>query len=62
MITLDEARLRIGAGVVYRAHPDAQAEDGVIVRVGAPWVFVRYSGDVTPKATAPTQLDWLVRR
>lgn len=62
MITLDEARRRIGAGVVYRAHPDAQAEDGVIVRVGAPWVFVRYAGDSTPKATSGTQLDWRVRR
>ncbi len=59
VITLPEARTRIGAGVVYRPHPDAPAEDGVITSVGERWVHVRYRGDHGSKATAPELLSWL---
>lgn len=58
-MTLDEARAQVGAGVVYRPHPGAPAEDGEIVRVTARWVFVRYRGDTHPKATAAEQLTLL---
>lgn len=58
VITLDEARQRIGAGVVYRPRPDAP-EDGEITEVRPPWVLVRYRGDVGAKATPPEMLDFL---
>lgn len=59
MITLDEANAHIGAGVVYRPHPDARAEDGSIVRVTDFHVFVLYVGDRHPKATRPEDLTFL---
>ena len=59
-MTLDEARAHIGAGVVY--HPGHGApEDGEIVAVSDLYVFVRYTGDRTPKATAPGCLTLLAR-
>ena len=62
MITLGEARGRIGDGVVY--HPDGgnaigSAEDGVITGVGERFVYVRYAGDVGSKATDPAALTFL---
>ncbi len=58
-MTLNEARKHVGAGVVYRPHPDAQAEDGIITGVSDRWVFVRYAGDIGAKATDPGQLQLL---
>lgn len=58
-MTLDEARANIGAGVVYRPYPGAQAEDGAIIRVSARYVFVHYRGDTGPKATAAECLTLL---
>lgn len=57
-MTLDEARANIGAGVVYRPYPDDTA-DGKIVRVSDRWVFVRYQGSETPRATSAEQLALL---
>ena len=57
-ITLEEARKRIGDGVVYRAAP-GDYEDGVITSVADQVVFVRYAGDNFSKATYPRDLNWL---
>ena len=57
-VTLGDARLNIGAGVVYRPHPGAQAEDGDITSVGEVYVFVRFAGDRASKAVAPELLEW----
>ena len=57
-MTLDEARNSIGAGVVY-APGYGPREDGVIVGVSSIYVFVRYQGNETPKATAPGMLTFL---
>ena len=61
-MTLDQARARIGAGVVYRPHPDAPAEDGTITSVNDQYVFVLYAGDRTPKATPPEVLTFLMNK
>jgi len=58
-MTLDEAREHVGAGVVYRPRPDASAEDGTITSVNERWVFVRYTGNPQPQATAPQHLTLL---
>jgi len=57
-MTLDEARARIGDGVVY-ARPYGAREDGVITKVGSLYVFVRYGGDAYSKATAAADLTFL---
>lgn len=50
----------VGRAVVYRAHPGAEPEDGVIHRVTASGiVFVRYFGDLAPKATRPEDLTYV---
>ena len=59
-MTLDEARARIGAGVVYNPGHGAR-EDGEIVRVSDLYVFVLFDGDRAPKATPPGALTLLVR-
>lgn len=61
MITLAEARERIGDGVVYHDPGDRVSEDGTITSVSAHFVFVHYKGDNTSKATAPNDLEWLAR-
>lgn len=48
------------AGVVYRAHPEARPEDGVITSVRAVdqgIVHVLYDGDSTAKATRLADLE-----
>lgn len=60
-MTLNEAREHIGDGVVYQPdYPGAKAEDGVITGAGTlgegGFVFVRYAGDLTSKATRPEDL------
>lgn len=55
-MTLDEAAVRIGAGVVYAPYPyRGRKEKGVIVSVNNSWVFVRY-GASRVQATDPAQL------
>lgn len=49
----------VGRSVVYTAHEGAKAEDGVITGVSDIFVFVRYRGDVSSKATRPQDLQWL---
>jgi len=45
-VRLDEARCRVGAGVVYNpGHGEGAREDGVITAVNALYVFVRYRGE-----------------
>lgn len=46
-----------GDGVVYRPHPNAQDEDGDVVRVTEQFVFVRFVGDRQAKAVAPSLLE-----
>jgi len=58
-MTLDEARERIGSGVVYQSRPGAPLEDGEITSVNDTYVFVRYTGDRTSKATSPGALEFL---
>lgn len=57
-LTLDLARLNIGAGVIYRPYPGAQAEDGNITGVSSAYVFVHFTGDRASKAVAPELLEW----
>lgn len=54
-MTLEEARDRIGRGVVYSTGY-SPPEDGVITGVSASMVFVRYRGDLHPKGTNPADL------
>lgn len=57
-MTVEEARERIGSGVVY--IPDhGPREDGIITSVGNYNVFVRYKGDTHSKATNPATLEFL---
>jgi replicative DNA helicase len=58
-VTLDEARRAVGSGVVYVPHLGGLREDGVITSVNADYVFVRYRGDQTSKATPPECLTLL---
>ena len=58
-MTLDQARAHIGAGVVYNPG-HGRPEDGEIVRVSDLYVFVRYAGDRTPKATPPGALTLIL--
>jgi hypothetical protein len=46
----------IGRAVVYRRNHTV--EDGVITSFNADYVFVRYGGDRTAKATLRSDLDW----
>ena len=51
--------LHEGQSVVYRAHPDAKAEDGRVVRLDdrqPALAYVLYRGDSTAKATYITDL------
>lgn len=55
-------RPAVGDPVVYRPHPNAPAEDGVVTRHSADpsLVFVRYTGqhpDAAPKATPWRELE-----
>lgn len=59
VMTLDEARDHIGAGVIYEPYPGAPKEDGAITSVNDTFVFVRYVGDRASKATAPELLTLL---
>ena len=45
--------------MVYRPYPEAQAEDGTVVRqsVGGDIVFVLFRGDVTAKACYASTLE-----
>jgi hypothetical protein len=47
--------------LVYRSHPDAEAEEGVITSVTGAFVFIRYGADVHSKATRPEDLEPLSR-
>lgn len=54
-MTLGQARQAIGCSVIYNPGYGPR-EDGVIVRVSEQYVFVRYRGNETPKATLPSDL------
>lgn len=59
-MTLDEARERLGAGVVYHTpFTDMDNEHGFITGVSSVYVFVRFVGDNHPKATDPADLVFL---
>lgn len=58
MMTLDQARERIGQLVVYRApHLSATPEQGVVTSVNDTYVFVRYGTKVGSQATDPRDLE-----
>lgn len=61
-MTLEEARLNIGAEVVYYADLGADPDEGVITDIRYPFVMVRYVGDNHAKATHPEDLTLLRRR
>lgn len=56
-MTLEEAKASVGRGVVYKPHPEARLEDGVITRVHGDIVFVLYRGDLVAKATRPQDIE-----
>lgn len=51
-------QIQPGDSVVYRPHPGAPAEDGVVVRMSddPSLAFVRYRGSETPMATRVADL------
>lgn len=52
----------VGRAVAHRAHPNAEPEEGTIQRVTTSGiVFVRYLGDLAPKATRPEDLTYVSR-
>lgn len=51
-MTRDEARTHVGEKVIYSTYP-GEAEGGVITAVGDVFIYVRYLGEVTSKATIP---------
>lgn len=59
-MTLEDATENIGMDVLYRAHPAARPEQGIITAVRLPWVFVQYRPDPpnSPKATDPFDLEF----
>lgn len=70
MITLDQARERIGDGVIYTpprprggGERTAAKEDGTITSVNGSYVFVRYAGrnNGVGVATPPQCLEFLVK-
>jgi hypothetical protein len=48
----------VGRGVVYMPRVGPW-EDGIITSYNERYVFVRYRGSETSKATRPLDLDWL---
>jgi hypothetical protein len=61
-MSLDLSRLTpvdIGRGVVYQSHATSPREDGVITSYNDRFVFVRYRGSETSKATSACDLTWL---
>ncbi len=56
-MTVDEAAAAIGRQVIYSSH-DGQRDVGVIVRVNASYVFVRYSATGGAVATYPGLLSF----
>jgi hypothetical protein len=62
-MNIQEARDAVGRQVVYRPHPHAEPEQGVITSVsppdqrGVPFVFVRYDGRHVSQATRPGDLE-----
>lgn len=59
MISLEQARANVGAGVVYQAHAGAEREDGEITSVNDRYVFVRFRGDTGSKACSAEDLELL---
>jgi len=59
-VTIEEACAHIGRSVVYRGHPGAEPEQGLITGVGQLYVFVRYGTDEWTKATPPERLEFEV--
>lgn len=53
---IDEARKAVGKRVVYTANHGAQ-EFGEVTSIREPWVFVKYDGDQSSKATHPRMLE-----
>lgn len=56
-MTLDEARARVGVGVVYQPYPAARPENGHITSVNDYYVFVRFVGDRQAKACRAEDLE-----
>jgi hypothetical protein len=48
----------IGRRVIYRVHPNAKAERGVIARVNEKYVFVRFGKEEHSAMTTRDQLEW----
>lgn len=61
MITLEQARERVGSEVTYLPPGECRcgAEDGVITSVGSGVVYVRYGDDSGSRATDPAALEFL---
>ncbi len=61
MITIEGIEVTssyVGCGVVYRSHPRARFEDGVISGFNERHVFVQFFGDLLSKACRPEDLRW----
>ncbi len=44
--------------VIYRVHPDAKAEEGIITRFNEKYVFVRFGKEEQSAVTTRDQLEW----
>jgi Pyruvate/2-oxoacid:ferredoxin oxidoreductase gamma subunit len=55
-MTLTEAAARVGRYVGYQAHHNSEIEWGVVERVGEVYAYVRFDGDLYPKACRPGDL------
>lgn len=53
------AQFEVGDGVVYRAHPDAEPEQGIVTEIRAGGVMVRYSVLGPAKLTPASMLTRL---
>jgi hypothetical protein len=48
----------IGQKVIYRAHSNAKAGEGVITRINEKYVFVRFGKEEKSAVTTRDQLEW----
>ncbi|QGJ95030.1 hypothetical protein SEA_REDWATTLEHOG_169 [Gordonia phage RedWattleHog] len=63
-MTRDEvvAAAERGAAVIYRPHPDAKPEEGIVMRCNDRYAFVLFRGDTTAKATPFDLLEPMFRK
>ena len=58
MIMIEPKQSDIGRRVIYRVRSEAKAEEGVITRFNAKYVFVRIGRKENDVVTTRDQLEW----